>query len=391
MAEERAAGGAVARRPVVVVVAQASPAHGGIATFARLLTEDAELARAFDVRLLNTTRVAVRRGGEASVRNAWHALVDAVRVHRAARSAEVVHIQTALLPTLPLLRAWLLCRAARVGGTAVLCHVHTGLANDGPGERFEPSRLERWLLRGFGSANAMLTVSDAGTRGLQRFVPANTPVERVDNAVDVASFHLASPSTSPATILFVGTIARRKGLLDLLDSIAELQRRGIDGWRLEVAGSGSEAGAEEARVIGDAFRAAGLGDALVGPIAGAALLERLARASIFVLPSHTEGQPIGILEAMAAGLPVVATRTGGIPDVVRDGVDGFVVPVASPGELADRLERLVRSPDLRERMGAAARVRAAERYDLSRLRASMAAWYARVAGERADRRRRGRG
>lgn len=78
---------------------------------------------------------------------------------------------------------------------------------------------------------------------------------------------------------------------------------------------------------------------------------------VFVLPSHTEGLPITILEAMAAGKPVVATAVGGIPEVVRDGETGFLTPPGDPGRLAEAVVRLLEAPPLAKAMGEAGRKR----------------------------------
>jgi glycosyltransferase involved in cell wall biosynthesis len=86
-----------------------------------------------------------------------------------------------------------------------------------------------------------------------------------------------------------------------------------------------------------------------------------------VLPSGNEGTPVSAIEALAAGRPVVATRVGGVPDVVRDGEDGFLVETGATDDLADRLERLARDPELRERMGEQGRARVLPRYAVHRL------------------------
>jgi glycosyltransferase involved in cell wall biosynthesis len=86
-----------------------------------------------------------------------------------------------------------------------------------------------------------------------------------------------------------------------------------------------------------------------------------------VLPSGNEGTPVSVIEALAAGRPVVATRVGGIPDVVRDGTDGFLVEPGATGELAERLGRLAADPALRERLGDAGRERVGPRYAVARL------------------------
>jgi glycosyltransferase involved in cell wall biosynthesis len=86
-----------------------------------------------------------------------------------------------------------------------------------------------------------------------------------------------------------------------------------------------------------------------------------------VLPSSNEGTPVSAIEALAAGRPVVATRVGGVPDVVEEGKDGFLVEPGATDELADRLGQLARDPELRERMGRAGRERVLPRYAVDRL------------------------
>jgi len=86
-----------------------------------------------------------------------------------------------------------------------------------------------------------------------------------------------------------------------------------------------------------------------------------------VLPSSNEGTPVSAIEALAAGRPVVATRVGGVPDVVVEGEDGFLVEPGATDDIADRLAQLARDPELRERMGRAGRERVLPRYAVDRL------------------------
>jgi sugar transferase (PEP-CTERM/EpsH1 system associated) len=88
----------------------------------------------------------------------------------------------------------------------------------------------------------------------------------------------------------------------------------------------------------------------------------LAMSDIFVLPSVSEGIPLVLIEAMAAGLPVVATAVGGVPEMIDSGVQGILVPPRSAGALADALRTLIRNPALRQAMSAAGKVRARERF-----------------------------
>jgi len=92
--------------------------------------------------------------------------------------------------------------------------------------------------------------------------------------------------------------------------------------------------------------------------------EILAASDIFVLSSHKEGLPYTIIEAMIAGLPVVATRVGGIPELVEDNVTGFLVPPGGPKTLAKALQNLLDNSDLRHEMGRAGREKALREFNL---------------------------
>jgi glycosyltransferase involved in cell wall biosynthesis len=108
--------------------------------------------------------------------------------------------------------------------------------------------------------------------------------------------------------------------------------------------------------------------------------ELLAASDLFVLSSRSEGLPISVLEAMAAGLPVVASAVGGIPELVVDGETGRLVPPGDPEALGDVLRELLADPDLRQQMGAAGRARAEELFDLPRFRQAHVELYERLLG-----------
>jgi glycosyltransferase involved in cell wall biosynthesis len=359
----------------VLLVGQAAPARGGIPSFLDALVADTELGTLADVRLLNTTRTAERKAGTLTGGNLVNAVVDTWRTVRAARDRDVVHLQTALLPVLPLLRALAVCAAGRLAGAATVCHVHSAQLNTGPDEARAAARGARLLLRALRLvADRILTVSDHGTRAMSELVPG-VPVATVHNAVDVATFAQARPDQEPARAVYVGTLTLRKGLVDLSGALDLLADRGAR-LPLDVVGGSNEVGQEEARQVRTAVED-GKGDVtFLGSLSADGVRERLAEASLFVLPSHEEGQPIAILEAMAAGLPVVVTTVGANGDVVRDGVDGLLVPPRNPPALADALDRLLRDPQLRARMGASARQRAREHFDRDVLRTRLLAEYA---------------
>jgi glycosyltransferase involved in cell wall biosynthesis len=141
------------------------------------------------------------------------------------------------------------------------------------------------------------------------------------------------------------------GPLDLLHAIAEIRLRG-DAVRLRMAGTGPMEGE-----IRDEIRRLRLEEhvELLGALSEAALPAFFAGIDIFAMPSHREGYGVAALEAAAAGRPVVATRVGGIPEVVRDGVTGLLVAPREPAALAAAIGELARDPQRRRAMGAAGR------------------------------------
>jgi glycosyltransferase involved in cell wall biosynthesis len=148
--------------------------------------------------------------------------------------------------------------------------------------------------------------------------------------------------------VLVGTVANftpQKAYPDLL----EAARRVIDrGRKVRFAVGGRGTLESEIRTLRDRL---GLGDRflVLGALEDAPRF--MAACDIFALPSHWEGLPLVIMEAMAIGLPVVATKVGGITELVRDGVDGILVPKARPQQLADAIDELAKNPDRRRRMG----------------------------------------
>ncbi|HEX6701847.1 MAG TPA: glycosyltransferase family 4 protein [Gaiellaceae bacterium] len=142
----------------------------------------------------------------------------------------------------------------------------------------------------------------------------------------------------PLEVLFAGRLSPEKGIEELVAATA--------GMNLVVAGDGPLR-----HVVPDAL----------GFVAHAELERLYARAAVVVLPSYREGLPLCVIEAMAHGRPVVASAVGGIPELVEDGVTGFLVEPGDVEGLRAALERLLADPELRRRMGRAGRAKVAER------------------------------
>jgi glycosyltransferase involved in cell wall biosynthesis len=348
--------------------------RGGIATFAETIVADSGLARSYDMRLLNTARTGTREGGRLNLANVRQVVADAWRTFRAARSADIVHLQLVADPGMPTLRAAALALAGSGGRAKLIAHVHSAVGNAGRPEFAAYGSVDRLALRTLRRAALVCTVSNAGSETMRAFA-GRTPVETVDNAVDVGALTPTRADRLPATMLFVGVICRRKGTIELARAARLLRDRGITAWSLVVVGGqGPTPEPEYAEIVAE-FEAAELTGSLVGPEHGDQVRVRLEQADIFVLPSYLEGQPLAIIEAMAAGVPVVATSIGAVPDLIRDGVEGRVVEPGDVEQLASALAELIGDPALRTRMAAAARHRAEEAHSLPRLSQRLAELY----------------
>jgi glycosyltransferase involved in cell wall biosynthesis len=175
-----------------------------------------------------------------------------------------------------------------------------------------------------------------------------------------------------ARFAFMGNLGRRKGVHILLEAAALARQP----WSVELAGGDEDPGF--GAWVDAEIQRRGLESRVrrVGPKIGDEKLNWLADAQGFVLPSLAEGLPMALLEAMALALPSVVTQVGAMPEVVRDGVDGFVVPADDGQALAAALDALAVAPTSRVAMGRSAAERCRSLYGVERMVDSLLGVYA---------------
>lgn len=265
--------------------------------------------------------------------------------------------------------------AAALGtGIPIVCHKHN---EDQYLLRRPIGALGRVVAR---RARAVITISDAVSRFFveRAGFPAGKLV-RIHHGIALgapaAPLDLVAGFDLPTDAIVFGTVARltaQKGIGTLLDATERVVRE-EPRVRVVVVGDGEDRAAlEAARArlgLDSIVRFAGRRDDVDA---------FLAAADGFVLPSNWEGFGIVLLEAMAQACPVIATRVGGIPEVVEDGVTGRLVPAGDPAALADAMLDVVRDPATTARRVAAATDRLAERFSLDRMADETAATYERV-------------
>ncbi len=167
-------------------------------------------------------------------------------------------------------------------------------------------------------------------------------------------------SPRPFEVNCVGRLMRFKAQNILLESLHRLRQQGRD-VRLHLVGDGPDREALERRIAD-----LGLGDAVVfeGWKNQAEVSELNRKADAFALASFTEGVPVVLMEAMAVRVPCVATRITGIPELIRDGIDGLLVTSSSAQEMADAIARLMDDTELRRRLAEAGQRRVQDKYNI---------------------------
>ena len=196
----------------------------------------------------------------------------------------------------------------------------------------------------------LITVSS--TFAYQSFVEQGVPAEKLvinPEGVNLSRFQPATKDDDVFRVLYVGQLSLRKGLPYLLEAFASLRLP-----RFELALIG---GVTDQAVRPFLAKHEG-GFRYLGPVLNAKLASYYSQASVFVLPSVEDGFGLVVAEAMACGLPVVATTNTGAPDLITDGVEGFIVPIRDPLSLREKVLRLYEDPVLREEMSASALRRA---------------------------------
>jgi len=256
-------------------------------------------------------------------------------------------------------------------GCRVVLHIH--------GAKFdkfyahEPLWRRRLVARSLARADRVVALSSRWRDKLHHMSP-NARVDIVENAVEIPSVTPKQPQDGPCCFLLLARMDEWKGIDDLLDACADLRRQGV---AVEVVLAGPSGTAGDATVIHEKIRTRNLAGMVryVGPVHGEAKSNLLAAADAYVQPSHHEGMPIALLEALAYGLPVVATRVGAVPEVVNNGRHGLLVPPRRPDLLARAMRRLATEDQSRRDMSRATRTLAIQRFSLARFRRDLTSLY----------------
>lgn len=336
-------------KPTVVVIGPVG-AVGGMATSMRLQL-NGSLAREY--RLIpfdNSKRTPPDRTlwqGITAQLGLVYALLSMLRKYR----PDIVHIHTCSGPTF--YRSSLDLLLAKLHGLPVILHIRGGRFGEFlQGLTVAKRRLVRRALL---SADRVIALSPSWERRIQRF-DSQICLRVVPNGVVSPSRTKQWHPQSKVKIVFIGTTKRSKGVDALIEAVGTLPKATRSRLEVAIIGPDPEDRSCELRRHIEKLGLEHVID-LAGVLTPDEVRDELRRASIFTLPSHAEGLPNALLEAMAVGLPCVVSDVGAIPEVITDGVDGFLVKAGNVEHLSACLKNLIGSLELRKRVGRAARKR----------------------------------
>ncbi len=315
-----------------------------------------------DEELVREVDRAARKGllPEAAVREMveWKRKTDFLRLYQAAwlgprlRALGVRHVH-AHFAGLAARTAYWIERFFDIGFS------FTAHAND----IFAPKPFEISLGKLIDGARAVVTVSDFGVRFLaEKYPDAAAKLQRIYNGIDLSRFQRADFSAAPPLIISVGRLIEKKGFYNLIEACRLLDERGL-AFRAEIIGEGPLEPILQERIVSADLTKSVM---LTGPLPQREVSARLARSTLFALPCVAEtgggmdNLPTVVMEAMAAGLPVVSTAVAGVPEMVEEGVTGLLVPEHQPPALADAMARLLHDRPLASSLGEAGWRRASD-------------------------------
>lgn len=356
-------------RPVVVVLGPHREAVSGVSTHVNLLL-DSRLGDEFE---LHHFQVGSEGRDEGALGMLGRLLFSpfALALALIVRHAAIVHINTSLNAR-AYWRDLAYLLVARLCGARVVYQVHGG---ELPQRFFARSRAFTAFLRfTLSIPDVVVVLARCELEAYREFVP-HQHVVVLPNGIDCRPYDnvpvVRSLPDLPLRLLYIGRVAREKGLYETLQAVRLAQELGVE-VRLIVAGRG-----EEQPRLRRYTQALGIANRVCfsGPVFGADKVKLLGGCDVFVLPSYGEGLPYALLEAMAAGIPVIATPVGAIPDVVSDGTHGLLVPPRDGKALARALAELSGDRERLSWMSRACRRRVRAAFSIDRVAAELCQLY----------------
>ncbi len=350
----------------VLISGHLPPPMGGIAAYFEAVTGSSLREKADLCFVQSSSQIrSFSDAGKANLAKVISAIADCGRFAKAVFSfhPHVAHIATAF--GLSFLKHSLCVVIARIAGVRVLLHPHCSFS------MVYSSRPNWWkwiFRRVIGLTNGVLALSSEWLEVAK--VCPNCKVFILHNAIDLKPYQQIAVARMAETngklfpdILYLGHLGKAKGTYLLIEAAKVMRASGLD-FRVHLVGEELTLG--ELQSLRKSVIESGVEGCITihPPAYGQDKLDQFKKADIFIYPSYHEGTPIAAIEAMACGLPIVATRVGGLPDLVNDGSNGFLVPPGDANQLAMALSYLIEHKNLRKSMQQTSFRLASERYDI---------------------------
>jgi glycosyltransferase involved in cell wall biosynthesis len=358
----------ITKTPRVLMAGHLPPPMSGIGTYYQTLL-NSSLPSRVNLRFIDTSsrRRSGSETGSWSLSNFLSALGDCVRFTKAVMvyQPKICHIATAF--GLSFLKHSVCIVIARLFGSRVLLHPHCSFHYLYERQSRAWQRIVRSIV---GLCHGVIVISNEWKK-LQEVVPG-CQIYYLPNAIDIKSYvevgreKITSQSDKPSLhILYLGHLGKAKGSFDLVCAAKAVLEHGHE-LVFELVGQEQVFG--DIEQLNTQIAKAGLEQFIyVRPgVPYEEKIELLRSADIFVYPSYHEGMPMAVMEAMACGLPIIATRVGGLPDLVCPGVNGILVPAGQPDQLADAILQLIRNPQMRHSMQINSLQLAQENFDVEK-------------------------
>jgi glycosyltransferase involved in cell wall biosynthesis len=331
-------------KPGIVIIGPVA-ARGGVSAVVHNVLSANVLQGRYRIRLVNTS--VYKDGGLlAEIRTVSLALAKFIGMLPFRQSWPMIHIHVSR--GVSFYRKLVFLGLAKLGRRKVILHIHTGALSDFylcPGHPLR-SALVNAALR---HVDGLVVLGSTWAESLAKRFP-RTPIVVLPNPAPrrrpARSGQFCNKRDS-ARLIFVGFLVRAKGVHDLAEAVAEISAKGLT-VQLDYCGIG-----ETEPLLREQVESLGIRDVVSfrGWLDETQLADALARADIFVLPSYSEGLPNALLEAMAAGLPVVCTSVGAIPDVCAHTGGAYLFEPGDIPALVRGLRLLIEDPYLRSEMG----------------------------------------
>ncbi len=357
----------------VIVIGPSPDAVGGMASVVAQ-TLRMEFDGRYRLRFFPTT--ASTGDDETSRQRLTRHLRHLVRLRRLIRESNrpIVHIHTC--SEFSFLRSAMDMMIARSQGCRTLLHIH--------GAKFDsfyhalPAYRRLLVRRCLSRADRVIALSNGWRHKLHDIAP-NARLSVIENAIECPTATTISRRPGPFRFVLLARMDAWKGIDDLLSACVTLVADSVD-FELVLAGPGGTAG--DAVSLEAKIKRMGLAGTVryVGPVHGREKDELLGNSDAYVLASWSEGLPISLLEALAYGLPAVATCVGAVPEVITNGREGLLVPAKQPDALAGAMRKMIDEPSRRATMSDAARRLARQRFSVVRLRDDLLRLYDELTG-----------